>query len=41
MVDNYKNTLNFIYGSSSGLIGTVLLYPSYLIKRVLQANGKI
>jgi hypothetical protein len=40
MIDNYRNTLNFLFGSLSGLIGTVLLYPTYLIKRILQANDK-
>lgn len=38
MVPEYKNTLNFLYGSLSGVLGTVVLYPTYMIKRVLQAN---
>jgi hypothetical protein len=38
MVPEYKNTLNFLYGSFSGVFGTVVLYPTYMIKRVLQAN---
>lgn len=41
MIDSYRNSLNFTYGCLSGLVGTVLLYPSYLIKRILQANGII
>ena len=39
MVNEYRNTLNFLYGSFSGVLGTVLLYPTYMIKRVLQANS--
>ena len=38
MVPEYKNTLNFLYGSLSGVLGSVVLYPTYMIKRVLQAN---
>lgn len=41
MVDRYRSQLNFVYGSLSGVIGTCLLYPTHLIKRVLQANSKI
>ena len=39
MIPEYKNTLTFIYGSFSGVFGTVILYPTYMIKRVLQANN--
>ncbi len=39
MIPQYRSTLNFIYGSLSGVLGTVLLYPTYMIKRVLQANN--
>jgi hypothetical protein len=39
MIPQYKSALLFIYGSFSGVLGTVLLYPSYMIKRVLQANN--
>ena len=39
MVPEYKSSLNFLYGSFSGVLGTVLLYPTYMIKRVLQANS--
>ena len=35
-----KNLLNLIYGSLSGIIGTFIMYPCYLVKRVLQANSK-
>jgi len=38
MVDKYRGSLNFIFGGFSGLLGTCLLYPSYMMKRVLQAN---
>jgi len=40
MIDKYRGALNFIYGAFSGVLGTVLLYPSYMIRRVLQANDK-
>jgi hypothetical protein len=40
MIDQYRGSLNFIYGGFSGVLGTVLLYPTYMIKRVLQANDK-
>jgi ornithine carrier protein len=40
MVERYKDYLYFIYGSFAGILGTVLLYPTYLIKRILQANSK-
>lgn len=40
MIDQYKGILYFIYGSLSGLMGTVVLYPTYMIKRVIQANNK-
>lgn len=39
MIPEYRGTLNFIYGSLSGVFGTVALYPTYMIKRVLQANN--
>ena len=38
MNEEYKNTLNYIFGSISGVIGTTLLYPTYLLKRVLQTS---
>ena len=38
MVEKYRNTLNYIYGSGSGVIATVLLYPTYMLKRVLQSS---
>lgn len=41
MVPEYKGVLNFAYGSLSGIIGTTLLYPTHLIKRVFQANSNI
>lgn len=40
MVEGYRSALNFVYGSFSGVLGTVLLYPTYMIKRVLQANDR-
>lgn len=40
MNKNYQTILNFIYGSLSGVVGTTLLYPSYLFKRVSQASSK-
>jgi hypothetical protein len=39
MFPKYASKLNFIYGALSGVIGTVILYPTYMIKRVLQANN--
>jgi hypothetical protein len=39
MIPEYRSSLNFIYGSFSGVFGTVALYPTYMIKRVLQANN--
>ena len=36
----YHNVVNFCYGSFAGLLGTTLLYPTYMLKRVLQANSK-
>jgi hypothetical protein len=39
IIPQYKSALLFIYGSFSGVLGTILLYPSYMIKRVLQANN--
>ena len=30
-----------MFGSISGIIGTTLLYPTHLIKRVFQANSKL
>ena len=38
--DKHKSKMNFIYGSLSGALGTALLYPTYMIKRVFQANSK-
>ena len=38
MIENYRNTLNYIYGSTSGVLATIALYPSYLLKRVLQSS---
>jgi hypothetical protein len=38
MIEKYRNTLNYIYGSGSGVIATVLLYPTYMLKRVLQSS---
>jgi hypothetical protein len=38
MNERYKNTLNYIFGSLSGVIGTTILYPTYLMKRVLQTS---
>ena len=40
MIPQYRTPLNFIFGSISGVIGTTLLYPTHLIKRVFQANSK-
>ena len=39
MIPKYRDSLNFVYGSIAGVIGTALLYPTYLLKRVLQANS--
>lgn len=36
----YQSMINFVNGSLASLIGTSILYPTYMIKRVLQANGK-
>ncbi len=36
----YKIYLNLLYGSLAGTIGTLIMYPFYMIKRVLQANSK-
>jgi hypothetical protein len=41
MVEKYRNTLNFFYGSLSGFVGTIILYPTYMIKRILQANSNL
>jgi len=38
--DNHKSIMNFIFGSASGILGTFLLYPTYMLKRVFQANSK-
>ena len=38
MVEKYRNTLNYMFGSSSAIIATIALYPSYLLKRVLQSS---
>jgi solute carrier family 25 thiamine pyrophosphate transporter 19 len=40
MIPEYRSILNFIFGAISGIIGTTLLYPTHLIKRVFQANNK-
>lgn len=39
MVPEYHSLLSFLFGSISGIIGTTLLYPTHLIKRVFQANN--
>lgn len=39
--DKYRSIANFTMGSIAGVIGTFLLYPTYMMKRVLQANSKI
>jgi hypothetical protein len=41
MIPEYRSILNFVYGSLAGIIGTTLLYPTHMIKRVFQANGNI
>jgi hypothetical protein len=41
MIPQYRSILNFIFGAMSGIIGTILLYPTHLIKRVFQANSKL
>lgn len=41
MNPNYTSTLNFLYGALSSLIGTTLLYPSYMLKRILHVNSKL
>jgi len=41
MNQKYRGLLNWVYGALSGLFGTILLYPSYLFKRIMQANSKI
>jgi len=38
MVEKYRNTLNMLYGSGSGVCATIVLYPTYMLKRVLQSN---
>ena len=38
--EKHKSKMYFIYGSLSGVFGTTLLYPTYMIKRVFQANSK-
>lgn len=40
MNQKYRGLLNFIYGAFSGIIGAVFLYPTYLFKRIMQAQGK-
>lgn len=40
MPDRLQSITNFCYGSIAGLLGTTLLYPTYMLKRVLQANSK-
>lgn len=37
----HQNLYNFLFGSLGGLIGTTILYPCYMIKRILQASRKI
>lgn len=32
----YKNSANLIYGFTAGVIGTIFLYPNYVLKRVAQ-----
>lgn len=39
MIPEYKSQLNFIFGSFAGVLGTTILYPTYLLKRVFQANS--
>jgi hypothetical protein len=39
MIPEYRDILNFLYGAISGVIGTTLLYPTHMIKRVFQANS--
>ena len=39
MINKFKNYLNLIYGSLAGVIGTLIMYPFYMIKRVFQANS--
>ena len=36
----YPSLMHFTYGSVASLIGTTLLYPTYMLKRVLHANSK-
>jgi hypothetical protein len=40
MVPQYRNYLNFIFGALSGIVGTSILYPTHMLKRVFQANSK-
>lgn len=40
MIPEYRGILNFLFGALSGVIGTTLLYPTHMIKRVFQANSK-
>lgn len=40
MINKYKNYCNLIYGSLAGIIGTMIMYPFYMVKRVFQANSK-
>ncbi len=41
MINKYKNYLNLIYGSLAGIVGTLIMYPFYMIKRVFQANSMV
>jgi len=41
IIEQYRSQLNFIFGAFAGVLGTTILYPTYLIKRVFQANSKI
>ena len=38
MIEKYRNTLNYIYGSGAGTLATIFLYPTYMLKRVLQSS---
>jgi hypothetical protein len=39
MIEEHRGAMNFLFGATSGVIGTTLLYPTHLIKRVFQANS--
>lgn len=38
---SHQHIFNFLCGSFAGIFGTTLLYPTYMLKRVLQANSKL